>query len=671
MQFVFPFFLISLLCLLVPILIHLFYFRRFKKVYFSDIRFLKEVQEEKSTIEKLKKRLILASRLLALFFLVLAFSQPFLGTKQKIYAGDSAACVYIDNSYSMGLKSGGEEALSIAKSKAIELAKAFQSGDKFALLTNDMDGTHQRWMLQQDFIDAVNKVELSPYVKKLDEISKKQIALFQTIGAANKVNFFISDFQKSTLTPISDNACTSYFLPISASLEKNIYVDTCWFEQPVFNINATNRLMVRLRNSGSSSSEKMRITLKINEAVKAIDDIIIPAGGTVIDSFNFSITREGWQRGEVSFNDYPITFDDHFYFAFNVDLNEKVLSIEDAGTPNNIASIFKNDNHFVFGRVNSGQVNYSTLKEYSFIVLNQLSEISSGLAASLKEYLQSGGSIYIIPAVNASLSSYNAFLSAQKAGAFSEAIEQQGRVTQINVQEDIFKNVFTRLPKNLETPLLKKYYPISAPFNNMRELLSTSVGTPMAAAFNSENGLIYLQSVPLEAAFSNLQSMPLFPPMIYNAALLKRNIQTLYCIIGKDNIIELKQEKSSGDQVFTMSNGQHEFIPENRSIGNSVLLRVSWALPVDGYYTVSSANKSVAVVAFNFDRSESVLSFATREELKKLFKKPTQFVLDPSNTGLTAAVKKIKDGVLLWKLCVILALVFLLIEILLIRYFNK
>ena len=122
MSFIFPWFLLALLTLSIPVIIHLFYFRKYKKVYFSDIRFLKQVQEEKSTIDKIKKRWILAARLLALFFLVLAFVQPFIGKKNKqLSRSNSAIVVYVDNSYSMGLKSGGEAALSIAKEKAREL----------------------------------------------------------------------------------------------------------------------------------------------------------------------------------------------------------------------------------------------------------------------------------------------------------------------------------------------------------------------------------------------------------------------------------------------------------------------------------------------------------------------------------------------------------------------
>jgi hypothetical protein len=672
MQFVFPWFLLALLTLAIPIIIHLFYFRRFKKVYFSDIRFLKQVQEEKSTIEMLKKRLILATRLLALFFLVLAFAQPFLGgNKNKLNQGSSAVCVYIDNSYSMGLKTGGESALAVAKSKAKEIANAFNSGDKFSLLTNDLEGAHQRWMEKQDFIDAVEKVELSPDTRTVNEISKKQATLFQSSGAKNKLGFFLSDFQKNMLTPSTDTGFTAHFLDIEGDPEKNVFIDSCWFEQPLFTINTTNKMIVRIRNAGNTQAEKIRVSLKINDAVKAIDDVSIPAEGMLTDSFNFSVTQPGWQKGVLTFNDYPITFDDNFYFAFNVASSEKVLSIEDAGTPANISSVFTGDTHFMFDHVNKGQIDYSTFKNYALIVLNQLQEISSGLASSLKEYIGDGGNIYIIPAVNANLPSYNSFLSNNNSGIYGEAQVKNGEVTAINLNEDIFKGVFNRVPKNVETPKIKKLYPVlPAVGNNFREILSTNTGSPLLAKFDAGKGFIYLQAVPLNAEFSDLQAKALFAPMVYNCAVYKKNNQPLYYTIGKDNLIELKSENATGESVYKLSNGKNEFIPENRSVGNTVLLRVNNLLPSDGHYSIGINNNVLGVAAFNFDRSESNLKFAGKEELKNIFNGKHQLVLDNNSVGLSAEVKQIKDGVLLWKLCVILALACLLAEILLIRFFN-
>lgn len=672
MNFVFPWFLVALLTLAIPVIIHLFYFRRFKKVYFSDIRFLKQVQEEKSTIEKLKKRLILASRLLALFFLVLAFAQPFISknnTKQQ--QGSSAVAVYIDNSYSMGLKNGGESSLSIAKAKARELAGAFNSGDKFTLLTNDMEGVHQRWMQKQDFLDAVDKINWSPNIKTADDISKKLAALFETAGAKNRLGFFISDFQKNMITPVTDTSFIAHFLPLQGNREKNIYVDSCWFEQPIFTLNTANKLIVRLKNAGTTKADKIRVSVKINDAVKAIDDLDIPAESSVLDTFNIAVSQPGWQRGVITFNDYPITFDDNFYFAFSVDAMEKILSIEDIETPPNASAVFMNDAHFVLDKTNKGQIDYSSFSNYSMIILNQLTDISSGLAASLKEFVENGGNLYIIPSVNTSVTSYNAFLSNINAGIYGEPIQKEGEVTQINLQEDVFKGVFNQLPKNVETPKIKKFYPILNGNNsNSRALLSTNTSSPLVVKYDVGKSYVYMQSVPLNAAFSDVQSKAIFAPMLYNAAVYKKNNQPLYFTIGRDNLMEIKNERATGESVYKLSNGNNEFIPENRSVGNSILLKVNTTLPADGHYTISSGNATLGVAAFNFDRTESALVFADKETIKNTYNQKNHLVLDNARASLSAEVKQIKDGILLWKLCVILSLLFLLTEILLIRFWK-
>ena len=59
MQFVNPLFLIALSAIIIPILIHLFNFRQFKKVYFTNVAFLREIQQETRKQSRLKQWLIL------------------------------------------------------------------------------------------------------------------------------------------------------------------------------------------------------------------------------------------------------------------------------------------------------------------------------------------------------------------------------------------------------------------------------------------------------------------------------------------------------------------------------------------------------------------------------------------------------------------------------------
>ena len=81
MQFKHPELLYALLLLLIPIFIHLFQLRRFQKVDFTNVAFLKKVTLQTRKSSQLKKWLTLLARLLALACIVLAFAQPYTTTK--------------------------------------------------------------------------------------------------------------------------------------------------------------------------------------------------------------------------------------------------------------------------------------------------------------------------------------------------------------------------------------------------------------------------------------------------------------------------------------------------------------------------------------------------------------------------------------------------------------
>src|SRR5690606_457095 len=101
MQFLYPAFLWALTALAIPIILHLFYFRRYKKIYFSNLRFLREVKEETSARNRLRNLLILLSRLLAFACLILAFAQPIIPVSQALKSGIRNVSIFLDNSFSM------------------------------------------------------------------------------------------------------------------------------------------------------------------------------------------------------------------------------------------------------------------------------------------------------------------------------------------------------------------------------------------------------------------------------------------------------------------------------------------------------------------------------------------------------------------------------------------
>src|SRR6195952_2084741 len=178
MHFLYPAFLFALLSLVIPVIIHLFNFRRYQKVYFSNVQFLKEIQEQQASRRNLKERLILASRLLAIFFLVLAFARPYIPGKNAANAGKlQTVSIFVDNSYSMQTINREGTLLDEAKRRAKEIASAYSINDSFQLLTQDFEGKHQRLLSRDEFNDAVDAVKISPQSRSLQQIITRQQSL--------------------------------------------------------------------------------------------------------------------------------------------------------------------------------------------------------------------------------------------------------------------------------------------------------------------------------------------------------------------------------------------------------------------------------------------------------------------------------------------------------------
>jgi hypothetical protein len=153
MSFVNPWFLFALTALAIPVIIHLFNFRKFKKIYFTNVRFIAEIKQETKKRSQLKHLLILLMRLLAIACLVIAFAKPYIPSplQHKKFTGRQAISVYIDNSFSMEALSTGGRLLDLAKTKAREIANAYNPSDLYQVLTNDFEGIHQRFVNRDEF----------------------------------------------------------------------------------------------------------------------------------------------------------------------------------------------------------------------------------------------------------------------------------------------------------------------------------------------------------------------------------------------------------------------------------------------------------------------------------------------------------------------------------------
>jgi hypothetical protein len=137
MGFVYPYFLFGLFAIAIPIVIHLFNFRRFKKVYFTNVKLLKDLKIESRKQNKLRNILLLTLRCLSIAFLVLLFANPYIKQDKNalVKEGSNAVLIFVDNSFSMENSANKGSLLDYAKTKAKEIAMQYSENDNFCLLT--------------------------------------------------------------------------------------------------------------------------------------------------------------------------------------------------------------------------------------------------------------------------------------------------------------------------------------------------------------------------------------------------------------------------------------------------------------------------------------------------------------------------------------------------------
>ncbi|MFI5139146.1 MAG: BatA domain-containing protein [Sphingobacteriales bacterium] len=674
MLFLYPAFLFALLTLAIPVLIHLFNFRRYQKVYFSNVQFLKEIQEQQSSRKNLKEHLILASRLLAITFLVLAFAKPYIPGQNSANAGkQQAISIFVDNSYSMQTLNSEGSLLDEAKRRAKEIASAYNINDSFQLLTQDFEGKHQRFVNRDEFDDAVDAIKISPQSRLLQQIISRQQSLLNMHKEGIRSLYVISDFQKNMAgsQPVkADTGLHITLVQLKASTLPNVAVDSVALLSTIHRPGESEKLVVRLHNYADETAEKIPLKLLVNGAQKALGSYTIMARAVQYDTLAFSGLQAGWQRAEISLQDNPVTFDNQFYFSFNVRQQMPVLLI-DGVTPNPyLKAVFAADPFFDARHVPDGNIDYASLNTYPLIVLSDLHAISTGLAQQLKTYVHKGGTLLVFPSNDADLNSYRALLGPLNAAYPEKLLTGDTKVSGINLQNQVFKNIFEDFPKNPDLPIVKKYYTLSSSSNNRSENIMFLPGRqPFWAGFASGRGKVYVSAVALDEDFSNLPRHALFLPVMFRIALLSGHDQPLFYTLGADETIEVPPVQTNPKALLKLVKQGQSIIPEVKQEEGSTLLYMADRLQETGIYDLKKQDSTVAVIAFNDNRSESDLSYLSGSELSTLVPRAAT-VLEGGKASLKSMVTESNFGLQLWKLCIILALIFLGIEIALIRFFK-
>lgn len=683
MVFQYPSLFAGLLALSIPIVVHLFNFRRFRRVYFSSIQFLKKIELETNKQSQLKKLLTLLFRCLALVFLVLAFVQPIIQSNQHaaVLSKSKAVSIFIDNSFSMN--SVGSEAglLELAKATAIDIIKGYPSATKFQIITNDLSGRQQHLLPKEDALKEVENIEVSSASAQLKEVFNKQKNALAESHADNKILYYVTDFQKSLGDLENKEEYEYYLIPIENKRKQNVFIDTCWFEEPMHLSGQNSTVMVRIRNSGENDYENVRLTCEVNGKIKAVTDFAIKAKTEKLDTIVLKNTETGWNKIKLALNDFPIVFDDAYYTTMEVVDKINVLHIYDIQPNKFVKAVYEKNPMFLYTSVPSDQLDYSVLSQNNLVVLDQIKSFSSGLQSELAKYVANYGNLLFVPNPNPELNSYNACFKSLNMNTIGTAAQEPMPIAQINRQEKVFSDIFSKWNKQMELPAVQQYFVLDKNSSSVQEpLMVLKNNIPLVLKYGGVlGGNIYYINNSLRPEDGGLPFSSLFAPMMYKFSVIGRSAESNTVQLGRQTGIPVSlksnQKLNKGgknDIQLSVVTPKASFIPAIQPMGNEVMVTIDESVKEAGFGDiVDHQNAKVKSIGINYNRNESVLEYEDAASLSEKYKGDHIHIVTEERESIGETVKSLESGTPLWKYCLMLSLLFLLAEMLVIRFYNQ
>ena len=639
MQFVNPNILYALFALLIPILVHLFQLRRFEKTKFTNVKFLKELLVQTRKSSQIKKWLILTCRMLAFTTLIFAFTQPYFANKDQLKKKKETV-IYLDNSLSMQAKGARGELL---RANVQQLLDNFPKDQRITLFTNNK--TYRNTTLN-DLREILISLEYSPNQISYKALSLKSNQLFKDDNTIKEL-ICISDFQSISDidTAFFNNGISTTLIQTKPTHSKNISIDTAYFNEG--NLSDT-RLHLVIKNQ-NTALELIPVSLYANDSL--INKVAVPLNKT-LNPIAIDINQKDRQKLKLVINDGFLHFDNTLFLSQNKPKKLNVLAIGTTDKNKFLKRIFTTD-EFNFTHQEAQQIDYGQFNKQQLILLNEIDQLSTALIQNIKSFSDNGGIVVLIPSNTLNITKYNSLIS-----VFGNKNNTETRLTKINTTHPIYKGVFEKEVNNFQYPKVNSYYPLNAVESVLLELENR-------LPFLAKKGNYYIFSATLNSENSNFKQSPIIVPTLYNIAKSSYKTNQLYYAVGTNNTIDLELDLNK-DEVITLIQGNHKFIPLQQIKHDKVTLTTNDQPIIHGWYEVDYPNKSENQhLAYNYNVKESDLNYHAIGLLNNSHINSSDSVENSITTIISA-----NEVHALWKWFIIFALLFLLIETLILKFYK-
>ncbi len=664
----------GLLALAIPIIIHLFNFRRHKLVYFSNTAVLRSIQQENAKTRKLKYLVTLLLRCLFIAALVLAFAFPYYPEKQlSADTTDDLVGIYIDNSMSMKGQSQRTTMLEDARQSARDLVHKLNPSSRYLLMTNSFEVQNEYPMNQEEMLDQLDRMNPDGAPVAMGEVIDRFEMLAKRHGYVSSTLFVYSDFQRNTFDISSakaDSTLRIVAVPMVPEFKTNLYIDSVWLASPIVQVGLTNDLMVRIVNQGDKEVKGLPVNFTMNGAMVASTTVDLGKNGETECMMQFVVESVGEQKCTVSLMDHPITFDDAYNFVLSV---KPDLSVVELGSESRYCSlVFDDDEQFRYTLMEPSRFDLSLIAQAHLLIVNETAVLNETLQQTLLDAVSEGSSLVVFSSIDDAKNIR--YLYDRLGLAFVEIDTNATASEDLAIQHAFFSDMILELPQHPDLPLIKRHARLKT--NGIPTvLLRLQNGDPLLLSETVGKGQVFVWTTALSSTWSDLADNALFVPTMVKTALLGGRMGRIDYTIGIDKMLVLNDLNLEGDQRFLFTDADHSFnlMPASEVRNNKVYLYLNDDLPTAGFYDLLVNDTINRVLAWNESRVESTMDFADHKEIGETMEKAgfnVTAVFNVSDFATSDLVEALARQSSLWKLFALLALLALLAEVSVLRFWK-
>ena len=674
MRFLYPNMLLGLLALLIPIIIHLFNFRRHKLVYFSNTAVLRSIQQENAKTRKLKYLVTLLLRCLFIAALVLAFAFPYKPEKQlNVNAEDNLVGIYIDNSMSMKGQSQRTTLIEDARQSARDLVHKLNPSNRYLLMTNSFEIQNEYPMNQEEMLDQLDRMNSDGAPVPIGEVVDRFEMLGKQHGFETSTLFVYSDFQKNTFDLTAAKADTTMqvvVVPMMPEFKTNLYIDSVWLASPVVQSGLTNDLVVRVVNHGDKEVKGLPVNFTMNGIMAASATVDLEKNGSSELTMQFVVEHNGEQKCCVSLMDHPITFDDNYNFVLDV---RPSLSVVELGTEkSDCALVFEDYDQFRYTLMEPSRFDLGSIAQAQLLIVNETAKLNETLQQTLLAAVSEGASLMVFPSVDDPKN--NGYLYGRLGLTLVEADTNTTAVEDLALQHAFFSDMILDMPQHPDLPKVKRHLRLRS--NGVpTALLTLKNSDPLLLSETVGKGQAFVLATALSPKWSDFADNAIFVPTMVKAAFMGGKMGRLSYTIGTDRMLVLNDISLEGDHRFLFATEDHgfELMPASEVRNGKVYLYLNDNLPASGFYDLLVNDTLNRVTAWNESRVESKMVFVDRDDIEPQFKNAgfnVAAVFDTSDFATADLVEAMANQSSQWKLFALVALLALLGEILILRFWK-